>query len=602
MKFDLLYTSLDKLIKHCEKYDVISFDIFDTALTRVVDSPEKVFHIIGKTIGDNLFVSNRIRAQKIAEEKYGKTANLENIYQEMASHGYVKLMDKDKILKLELETESKVCVARVEIRGVIKRLSELGKVVVFLSDMYISGEALHSILRNKGFTGFQRVLVSCDIGKNKIDGDAYSYLKELYPSRSILHIGDNLRTDYINAKRKISSILVSRVSGDSIDKLLFSASSKGKSAYNWGYVIMSKIAYGFITWLDRELKNSCVNKVLFLTREGAFFKEVFSLLGYEKQYDSKLFYVSRLSMLSALAAIDFQIVSEYILKTKCSVGELCKIFGLEEYKTNIICEKYHTKIGDRVNNLTYFDLLINEIIKESKEYISEQYELLKSYIYELDLNGKVAIVDIGWNGTMQYLLEQLIRKITKDIELTGYYLGEFSTQGLEYGIIKYGYLCKAEDRESVTAVVNGAYVLEQCFTPNMGSVIEYKKEDNSVIPILKEHKQNKTVFEIQKGIIDAINLISMYQHITEINVNKESLLYAIKYPNKCYANILGDIKWSDVEEYRYIARPENIMRYVISPKRIIIDFQKSGWKSAFLRRLFKLPLPYYNFYRMMKGF
>ena len=88
MKFDLLYTSLDKLIKHCEKYDVISFDIFDTALTRVVDSPEKVFHIIGKTIGDNLFVSNRIRAQKIAEEKYGKTANLENIYQEMASHGY----------------------------------------------------------------------------------------------------------------------------------------------------------------------------------------------------------------------------------------------------------------------------------------------------------------------------------------------------------------------------------------------------------------------------------------------------------------------------------------------------------------------------------
>lgn len=602
MQFDLFYTNLDKLLYLCKKYDIISFDVFDTALIRMTTTPEEVFVIMSKRIGDPLFREKRIKAQKIAEAKYRKGTALANIYQEMAALGYVEETDQEEMIKKELEIEETICMPRVVIRDLIKKLSKVGKTIIFLSDMYIPGNDLELILRKKGFTGFQKVIVSCDIGKNKIDGDVYKHLKKLYPFQKILHIGDNIRTDYINAKKEIHSVLVRRIDGDIIDKLLMSSFRKNKSAYSWGYTIMSKIAYGFAMWIDRELKDSCIHKVLFLTREGAFFKEIFNLMGYEESYDSKLFYASRRSMLSALAAVDFSIMSEYILKTRCSVGELCKIFHLEDTKEKTLCRRYKIKAEDAINRVKNSEAIIKEVIKESQEYISEQYELLRDYICGFDLKGNVAVIDIGWNGTMQYLLGKLLERIDSSIQLTGYYLGEFTTQGLEYGIRKQGYLCNGQDNKSVTAVVNGAYVLEQCFTPDMGSVISYKREGGIVVPLLKENQQNNIILEIQNGITDAINEIRKYQGIAEFDLCKETLLEPIKYPDKFYAKILGDIRWSDMEDYRYIAKPESLTRYVISPKRAVFDLQKSGWKSAFLLRLFKLPLPYYKFYTMMKGF
>lgn len=72
MQIDLFYTDIDKLINYCIKYDVISFDIFDTSLVRLTDAPEDVFDIVGKIIGDNSFRNKRIRAQKIAEKNIEK--------------------------------------------------------------------------------------------------------------------------------------------------------------------------------------------------------------------------------------------------------------------------------------------------------------------------------------------------------------------------------------------------------------------------------------------------------------------------------------------------------------------------------------------------
>lgn len=44
----VLYTRCEDLFEKCKNYDVISLDIFDTSLIRLVDSPEDVFDIVGK--------------------------------------------------------------------------------------------------------------------------------------------------------------------------------------------------------------------------------------------------------------------------------------------------------------------------------------------------------------------------------------------------------------------------------------------------------------------------------------------------------------------------------------------------------------------------
>lgn len=597
-----VYSSISQLYGKCLNYDIISFDIFDTALIRLVKSPEDVFEIVGKVINDISFKSHRLLAQTKAESIYGRNTNIEAIYASMVEIGYFNEDKANEVLKIEIETENQICIPRKGIRELIKRLSSEGKNIIFLSDMYIPKKYLEQILIDKGFNGYTNVIVSCDIGKNKIYGDAYKYLLSLYPRKRIIHIGDNIRTDYINAKKygALSSLLVKRVGEDSINKLISAALEDKKSAYQWGFSVMSKIVYGFTKWLYGNLKVSSAKQVLFFSREGVFFKTVFQTLGYSQRYAPKLFYASRRSMLVALACVDKEFVSNYILKTRCSIGEVFRIFNISKQDRELICRQHNISKLSLFEDVSDYNQLMASIIRSGNGYINEQYVLVKDYVYQFNLSGKVAVVDIGWNGTMQFLLEKLLDNMGLDVHLTGYYLGEFDSTGLNYDIEKYGYLCSKDDKDSIVAVTNAAYILEQCFTPCMGTTIGYKRKDK-VVPVMKKADQSQIISDVQKGILDAVGEISNYsEHITFM-VDKKRLLDQLKNPDIFYAQLFGDIQWSDVESYRYIAKPKKILTYLLNPIKLILDLQRAGWKTAFMKRLFKIKFPYYKIYKLVKG-
>jgi len=137
-------SSLVELKKEIELHEVISFDIFDTLIIRRIIRPHD---------------------------------------------------------ELGFEAEKRLNVQRKDIADCLNYALELGKEVFLLSDMYFSAVQLQELLKLNGITGFKEIIVSCEYGMTKENGELYNILKMKAKSSSILHIGDNILADIENARK-----------------------------------------------------------------------------------------------------------------------------------------------------------------------------------------------------------------------------------------------------------------------------------------------------------------------------------------------------------------------------------------------------------------
>ena len=96
-KIDLRELDTEKnaaqLKSEIRKYDIVSFDIFDTTIIRMVDDPIKIFSLMeeyAKEVGVTSFCMKRIAAQKQVQAHFGLSMNLDNIYDFLQKHKAVK--------------------------------------------------------------------------------------------------------------------------------------------------------------------------------------------------------------------------------------------------------------------------------------------------------------------------------------------------------------------------------------------------------------------------------------------------------------------------------------------------------------------------------
>ena len=63
--------------------------------------------------------------------------------------------------------------------------------------MYLPHDLMTELLESCGYTGYDKLFVSCDYECNKRDLGLYEYIKENYleEDETIIHIGDNHETD-----------------------------------------------------------------------------------------------------------------------------------------------------------------------------------------------------------------------------------------------------------------------------------------------------------------------------------------------------------------------------------------------------------------------
>ena len=184
-----------KVEKKTRRYDVVSFDIFDTLIFRTVDIPADVFDLVGKEIGNSDFKKMRIDAEEEARKNTaGREPNIKEIYDRLS------IENAEKALSIELDMEQQVCVCNPYMLDVMNALSQIGKEIIVVSDMYLSSAFLKKILEGCGYKGFTDVFVSNEYRASKYNGELYKLISRDYLNgKKVMHIGDNMHSDYLMA-------------------------------------------------------------------------------------------------------------------------------------------------------------------------------------------------------------------------------------------------------------------------------------------------------------------------------------------------------------------------------------------------------------------
>ena len=398
-----------------------------------------------------------------------------------------------------------------------------------------------------------------------------------------------------------------------INKNFFNKLDNSKK-YEWkmGYKNFGILLVGFCKWIHDSSKMDNVDYLFFMSRDGYIIKKTYEILYPNEKV--KYLYVSRRSLslpsmknsknideiLDCIILPPIFTISIFLSNLGFTVEELnnqlsnLNISLTETFKRTSF--KKDTRIRTLLKNI-YQKILVNADI---------QYKNLCLYLNQENFKGKIGIVDIGWHNSIQNLL----LKITKNVKISGYYLGiydnsiVFNNENKANGYL-YNYGNNMNMQYKTFSFVS---LLESMFLSHEGTTISYIKKNNIIIPILAQYeyineKVSLNIIEnFQNGALcfveDFIN-----SEFKNIKLNSELCCYnIIKFGSKPKTkdiNIFGKLSFENYNKNNIINVNHHFLYYMIHPKYMIKDFYKSGWRVAYLKKLLKIPLPYYSIFKII---
>ncbi len=308
---------------------MISFDIFDTLITRKTLSPKGVFLIMQnkmKKINDyptyvvNNFSSLRVQAETNARQYYTddlkEDISLVEIYQSLQKMTGIALDLCQKLMHMEVDIE---CSYIVGIEKNIKKLLEYqkqGKRIVLISDMYLEVEDIRKILIDV-HPVFKEIpiYVSSFFGKTKMSGALFIKVSELeqVSYNEWTHYGDNAisdgkipellgikavickqeilnawEIDFLNKNCLEESLEAELYFGAS--KILHTNSSFGEIE-KMGASLGGIILYPYISWILYMCQMKKIKRLYFIARDGYVLKQIADQIISNAFFDIQITYI-----------------------------------------------------------------------------------------------------------------------------------------------------------------------------------------------------------------------------------------------------------------------------------------------------------------------
>ncbi len=425
-------------MKQLLNYDVISIDVFDTLIFRPFSSPSTLFGFMEEKVGVTHFaglrqeVERALREQK--EEKEGtREITLDEIDELLSRYTGI---EKQFLSDLEIGLEKEFCYANPYMLAVFSMLISYGKKVIITTDMYLPKSVIEEILSTNGYRGYSDVFVSCECLKSKANGELYEYIKQKYGTNlTYIHVGDNIASDIDMAKEHgwdaklyqnvhsvraplratgISEVIRSAYQGI-IDNHLHNGLDKYNVSYEFGFRNGGLYCLGFVNWIHKYSLEKDIEKIIFLARDGDIYKKIYDELF--NDIPSEYMYWSRIATIKTNIEknqYDFiRRVSLYpvINKADISIKDSLESVGLGSLEEEI--PRSGLKIDEILtddNQKEYEHFLINHMNSIRSIYDSSLW-CEKEYISAIIGDAKkVAIIDVGWNGTGPLGLKELIEK------------------------------------------------------------------------------------------------------------------------------------------------------------------------------------------------
>lgn len=610
---------------------LLSFDVFDTLVTRCVSTPVEVFSCVenrARRLGIGCvggFRQRRIEAERRAIEKYGsESLTLNQIYSCM------NLSKADKELLRAIEIEAEVELSIPISRGVqlYNSALELGVPVVLISDMYLSASSIERILEHCGIIGYDRLYVSSEYGECKASGRLFTrVLRDYAVSPSNLHhYGDSISSDYLVPRRiGARSTLVRsgsectkwRAELDGISKRILPPSAFSfrrvtdiccNSCFERaGFGSLGPFLLAFTRWLHAKKAELNLDVLVFLSRDGYLMRQA-----YETVYpDEETRYVlaSRRAWTVPLFCKDpgvRAVLKQMGLGRRVGLAELLSRFGFTESESKAIIDRspyseHELLTVASLETDARFQAFYRGIRNQIASNSAREREACLAYVSSNIPQGKIGIVDIGWRGSMQHALESLLDGCGKKYNIVGLYAGIDRSSEWAGKQTMYGFLfdCNSDpvfqDRESLYNAL-----FEAMFIAPHGSLNHYEMKDGSVIPIFEQPEAGIgdgtcPLFELQRGAIKYVQMVTN-NHL-ELYLDDKlpepvtSLEQLGLHPTMNEARQIGNIEFA-YQEYEPLARPRKLGHYLTHPMDLMKDFLRCYWKPAFLCRLTHVRLDY----------
>lgn len=387
----------------------------------------------------------------------------------------------EEVTRYELSVEQAMLVPRAKLVQWLRGMRAAGKKILIISDVYLPACHLRSLIEHAGFLDtVDGIISSADTFLAKASGRAFPLARERYGLSydSWLHIGDNPHSDGLRPAGFGITALVLRDGSEkhrkSVEKRYYHYSLgqpfwRGRSLqqltlpleaenvarpflYRYGFLVLAPLLAAFVQGVMEECLREDIRRLYFFSREGWLLERIWRILAPMLYPASPLpevsyLYVSRMALAGASCAHQGMLRSSadivFLPAGNRDFRDVCRVFSLEVQAfephlarygltaESVLSGSHH---GYDPDNRRRFNLLFRDapFQDEVKRQTLEPNLALQRY---LDAQGffaqpRVALVDIGWMGTIQRFLFDAVKHRDDAPLCRGYVLA--ATRGIPY--------------------------------------------------------------------------------------------------------------------------------------------------------------------------
>jgi len=401
---------------------------------------------------------------------------LSQIFKEKMTDGIL-----EEVTTYELQIEAAMIVPRAELVEWIQALHARGKKILIVSDIYLPSPHLKRLMDHFGLMPYVLdVISSADTFLAKASGRAFPMLTKKFGLNADrwMHIGDNPFSDGLRPlEYGIRSLIISD-KGEKYRKTVAKIHTvfshvrpywKGRQVqqlmaplegendpknplYVEGYTFFAPLVGAFTMGVAEKIREIGIKRIFFFSREGLTFKKFWDrampFISPASQIpDARYLYVSRMALAAASCAYQGLAQTKadfaFLPPGNRDMRDLCRVFSLDIKPLGPFLKRYGLREDDPLSSLHkgwtheihyQFVYLLedSDFQAEIKRQTRPHNDALQKYLEKEKFfeQRDVALVDVGWMGTIQRLLYDAVRHRSDKPRFHGYLFA--ASRGIPY--------------------------------------------------------------------------------------------------------------------------------------------------------------------------
>lgn len=515
---------------------LVTFDCFDTAVTRAVGSPPAVAYFTGRRLRAEgvldldpaVFTDARVEAERRMLKRFGDRHTLQDIAREQADILGLPEEMAPALAAAELETEAQVSRAVPVTTQRVERVRATGATVAFLSDTSFPQEFVRGLLERHGVIAEgEQLWVSNELQAGKARGTAYFEVAKRLGGmpQDWRHVGDDARADGKFAKlsgvqptlvtsartnRYEETLEAARTATGGLSSVMAGASRRTRLVLEAEHPeiprartavvagVAAPLFAGYLLWCFRQAEQAGCKRLYFVARDGEALLAVARPLAEGLGLDLDLRYLEgsrRAWLLASMEEPDLDRIATVVGRGEApTVRDCLEWLDIEPEQVREPLERAgyppeRWEEGlDKAGSVRVLTILQDPaaaaLVREAGE---RRAGLVGDYLRQVGLlDGEpFAIVDLGWLGTVGRLLTATLRRFGGEAPAVECYLGLEGTPHDAPGRTPRGYVFDEWRGTGVVKTEREVYVaLEMFVAATHGSVLGYERVDGAVRPVL----------------------------------------------------------------------------------------------------------------------